>query len=154
MYQRICSSTGIPAHHLVYHRLPLNCFPMFSVSTCLAHLFLVTLHPQTAQSTSISFHTSFHHYSLLYFPRDISAITPSLSGIIPCPLFPMRKASITRSIPSPEHFQSHMPSAFPTLLVLSFYHNVSTRNPVLCSFQMFSPNYFSEYCAHTPCNKC
>ena len=58
----------------------------------------------------------------------------------------MSKASITSSNPSPEHFQSLMPSAFPTLLFLSFFHhnidNITTRNSMLCSSQMFSPLTF------------
>ena len=59
------------------------------------------------------------------------------------PTFPMSKASITWSNPSPEHFQSLMPSACPTLLFLSFfYHNITTRNSMLCSSQMFSPITF------------
>ena len=77
-------------------------------------------------------------FSMIFLPQ-----LPNFLGIISCPFFPMSKASITSSIPPTKHFQSLMSSAFPTLFLLNFlYYNLTTRNSMLCSFQMFSPITF------------
>ena len=118
----------------------------FLVLTCLAHLLFLTLHPHTAQCTSSWLYT-FYFLLFIYLLPMFSMIflpqLPNFLGIISCPFFPMSKASTTSSILSPKHFQSLMSSAFPTLFLLNFlYYNLTTRNSMLCSFQMFSPITF------------
>ncbi len=116
----------------------------FSALTCLAHLFFFTLQPHTSQSTSIWLYTFFFSLIIIYNhgPIFCMILLPRLLhslGVIPCPLFPISKASFTSSTISPKHFKSLMPSAFATLFFFNFvYHNITTCNAMLSSLQMSS----------------
>ena len=116
-------------------------FLCFSLLTCLAHLFFLTLHPQTAQSTSIWLYP--------FFFSSISSLRSSwyfchnsltFSGLFPAHFSlwagqPLRVALFPLNISNP---LCPLPSFFPDV----FYPNITTRNSMLCSSQMFSPITF------------
>ena len=132
-------------HQLFHHRLPPQppniCF---LVLTCLAHIIFPNSAPtHSTIHLKLIIHFLFFIYLLPMFSMIFLPQLPNFLGIISCPFFPMSKASITSSIPPTKHFQSLMSSAFPTLFLLNFlYYNLTTRNSMLCSFQMFSPITF------------
>ena len=126
-------------------------FLCFSLLTCLAHLFFLTLHPQTAQSTSIWLYT--------FFFSSISSLRSSwyfchnsltFSGLFPAhfslwarqplhvALFPL---NISNNL-CPLHFQHCF---FSTSSNTISPHG----NPVLSSFKMSSQLFFLILHSHT-----
>ena len=72
-------------------------------------------------------------FCMILLPRLLHSL-----GVIPCPLFPISKASFTSSTISPKHFKSLMPPAFATFFFNFVYHNITTCNAMLSSLQMSS----------------
>ena len=119
-------------------------FLCFSLLTCLAHLLFLTLHPQTAQSTSIWLYTFF--FSLIsslrsswYFCHNSFTFSRLLPGhFVLCPKHQLHEAFSPLNISNnlrPLHFQHCF---FSTSSNTISPHG----NPVLSSSQMFSPITF------------
>ena len=126
-------------------------FLCFSFLTCLAHLFFLTLHPQTAQSTSIWLYTFF--FSLIsslrsswYFCHNFFTFSGLLPGhFVLCPKHQLHEAFSPLNISNnlcPLHFQHCF---FSTSSNTISPHG----NPVLSSCQMFSQLFFLILHPHT-----
>ena len=126
-------------------------FLCFSLLTCLAHLLFLTLHPQTAQSTSIWLYTFF--FSLIsslrsswYFCHNSFTFSRLLPGhFVLCPKHQLHEAFSPLNISNnlrPLHFQHCF---FSTSSNTISPHG----NPVLSSFRMFSQWFFLILHPHT-----
>ena len=121
-------------------------FLCFSLLTCLAHLFFLTLHPQTAQSSSIWLYTFFFSRSSWYFCHNSFTFSGLLPGhFVLCPKHQLQEAFYPLNISNtlcPLHFQHcfFSTSSFPQYLHMAI--------PCFLVFKCF-PNYFSENIAPT-----
>ena len=115
-------------------------FLCFSVLTCLAHLFFFTLHSHTSQSTSIWLYTFFFSLiSSLCSAWSVCHNSLTFSGLFPAHFSLWARQPLHVALFPLNIFQSLMPSTFATLFLPDvFYHNITTRNSMLCSSQMFS----------------